>query len=302
MVEKGRLVLAIQKASKGEKVFDIFNYIFMFILCLTTLYPFLYLLSNSLASTEVAQTQINIIPKSITLENYKRVLANSLIASGYYNTILRTVIGTLLGLVVTFALAYPLSKRYVPNRNFWTAIIVFTMFFSGGLIPTYLLVRNLNLMNTIWALILPELVSAYNFVIVRNYMMSLPESIEESARIDGANDITILLRIILPICKPIIATIALWIAVWHWNSWFDSMIYSQKAEKQVVQLVMRRVVLEGSQQVMDMTSMDESGLRAVTPESLKAATVMITTIPILLVYPFIQKYFVKGVMMGSLKG
>lgn len=302
MVEKGRLVLAIQKASKGEKVFDIFNYIFMFILCLTTLYPFLYLLSNSLASTEVAQTQINIIPKSITLENYKRVLANSLIASGYYNTILRTVIGTLLGLVVTFALAYPLSKRYFPNRNFWTAIIVFTMFFSGGLIPTYLLVRNLNLMNTIWALILPELVSAYNFVIVRNYMMSLPESIEESARIDGANDITILLRIILPICKPIIATIALWIAVWHWNSWFDSMIYSQKAEKQVVQLVMRRVVLEGSQQVMDMTSMDESGLRAVTPESLKAATVMITTIPILLVYPFIQKYFVKGVMMGSLKG
>lgn len=295
-------MLAIQKASKGEKVFDIFNYIFMFILCLTTLYPFLYLLSNSLASTEVAQTQINIIPKSITLENYKRVLANSLIASGYYNTILRTVIGTLLGLVVTFALAYPLSKRYFPNRNFWTAIIVFTMFFSGGLIPTYLLVRNLNLMNTIWALILPELVSAYNFVIVRNYMMSLPESIEESARIDGANDITILLRIILPICKPIIATIALWIAVWHWNSWFDSMIYSQKAEKQVVQLVMRRVVLEGSQQVMDMTSMDESGLRAVTPESLKAATVMITTIPILLVYPFIQKYFVKGVMMGSLKG
>jgi len=302
LVEKRRFTLAIRRSSAGEKVFDVFNYIFMFILCLTTIYPFLYLFSNSLASSEFAQTQITIIPKSITFENYKRVLTNPLISSGYYNTILRTAIGTFLGLVTTFALAYPLSKKYFPNRNFWTGIIVFTMFFGGGMIPTYILVRNLNLMNTIWALILPELVSAYNFIIVRNYMMSLPESIEESARIDGANDIIILIRIVLPVCKPILATVALWIAVWHWNSWFDSMIYSQKAEKQVVQLIMRRIVLEGSQQVMNMSTMDESGLRVVTPESLKAATVMVTTIPILLVYPFIQKYFVKGVMLGSLKG
>lgn len=294
--------MAIQQASKGEKIFDIFNYCFMLVLCATTLYPFMFLLSTSLASSEVALTQINFIPSSISWENYRRVFTNPLIASGYYNTLLRTIIGSFLGLMATFTLAYPLSKKYFPHRNFWTSIVVFTMFFSGGLIPTYLLVRNLNLMNTVWALVLPELINAFNLIIVRNYMMSLPNSLEESARIDGANDILILFRIILPICKPIIATIALWVAVWHWNSWFDSMIYSLKAEKQVVQLVMRRVVLEGSQQFMDMESISNNGGRAVTPESIKAATVMVTTIPILLVYPFIQKYFVKGVMIGSLKG
>jgi putative aldouronate transport system permease protein len=161
------------------------------------------------------------------------------------------------------------------------------------------LVRKLGLIDKIWALILPELVSAYNFVIVRNYLQAIPPSMEESAKIDGANDISILFRVILPVCKPIIATVGLWIAVWHWNAWFDSMLYSSSANRQVAQLVMRRIVLEGSDQ---MTSMMALSTQYITPEGLKAATIVVTILPILCIYPFIQKYFVKGVMVGSLKG
>ncbi len=167
----GGTVLAIQQSSKGEKVFDVFNYLFMLILCITTLYPFMFLLSTSLASADTPLTQIHFLPSSISLENYKRVFTNKMIGVGYYNTLLRTIIGSGLALLATLTLAYPLSKRYFPHRSFWTLIVVFTMFFSGGLIPTYLLVRNLHLMNTTWALVLPELISAFNLVIVRNYMM-----------------------------------------------------------------------------------------------------------------------------------
>jgi len=197
--------------------------------------------------------------------------------------------------------AYPLSKKHFPHRGFWTGFIVFTMFFSGGLIPTYMVVKGLGLLNTVWALILPGLVPAYNMIIVRNYFMSISPSLEESAKLDGANDFTILLRIILPVSMPIIATVTLWTIVGHWNSWFDSMIYSQNARKQVLQVVLRRIVLEGSNEVVNMNAgMDD--MSSVSPDNIKAATIMVATFPILMVYPFIQKYFVKGIMVGSLKG
>jgi putative aldouronate transport system permease protein len=285
-----------------DTIFTICNSLLMLFICVITIYPFLYILSTSLASANVPLTQINIIPPELSLESYHRVISNPLIGMGYWNTILRTVIGTALAVIVTLMLAYPLSKKFFPHRNFWTALVVFTMFFHGGLIPTYILVRNLHLINTIWALVLPELVSAFNLVIVRNYMMTIPDSLEESAKIDGANDITILFRIILPICKPIIATITLWIAVWHWNSWFDSMIYSTRAETQVVQLVMRRIVIEGTQNSASVYTQGNAQYEVVSPMNLKAATIMVTTLPILVVYPFVQKYFVKGIMIGSLKG
>jgi putative aldouronate transport system permease protein len=291
-----------QSSSPLDTAFSICNHIFMLLLCIVTVYPFLYILSTSISSSNVPLTQIHIIPPELSLESYNRVLANPLIGLGYVNTILRTVIGTSLAVMVTLMLAYPLSKKYLPHRNFWTALVVFTMFFNGGMIPTYILVKDLHLINTIWALVLPELVSAFNMVIVRNYMMSIPESLEESAKLDGANDIIILFRIILPICKPIIATITLWIAVWHWNSWFDSMIYSTRAETQVVQLVMRRIVVEGTQNSASAYTQSNTRYEVVSPMNLKAATIMVTTLPILVVYPFIQKYFVKGIMVGSLKG
>lgn len=290
------------KKSLGEVVFDGFNGVLMIIFCITTLYPFIYLLSMSFASANVPLTQINLIPPEVSLESYKRVLSSNYIASGFLVSIFKTLLGTLLSMVFTFTLAYPLSKRYFPNKGFWTAIIVFTMFFNGGLIPNYLLIKNLGLMNKIGALVLPNLVNAFHMVIVRNYMMSLPDSLEESAKIDGANDIRILISIILPVCKPIIATIALWIAVWHWNEWFQCLLYITEPSKQVLQVIMRRVVMDGTQQVVDMAGQSEAGDAAVTTEGVKAATIMVTTMPILMVYPFIQKYFVKGIMVGSLKG
>jgi putative aldouronate transport system permease protein len=284
----------------ADIIFHAVNYSFMIILCITTLYPFYFLMLSSFSLNDVSVSGICLFPKEFTFGNFSRVFANPLIATGYRNTILRTVIGTALSVLVTFMLAYPLAKRRFPNRDIWTGIIVFTMFFSGGLIPSYLLVRSLGLIDSIWSLILPELVSAYNFVIVRNYIMAIPPSMEESAKMDGANDIIILFRIIMPICKPVLATIALWIAVGHWNAWFDSLLYMTKASGQVVQLVMRRIVLEGSDAITQMIGQDTT--QSVTPEGLKGATIVVTMVPILALYPFIQKYFVKGVMVGSLKG
>jgi len=291
-----------RRATGTDRAFVAINYGAMILLSATTLYPFLFLLSSSLSGLDMTLGGFSLLPRAFTFSNYQKVLSNPQIASGYWVTIFRTVLGTSLSLVVTFCLAWPLSKKTFPLRNFWTAVIVFTMFFSGGMIPTYLLVRQLHLIDTIWALVLPELVTAYNFVIVRNYMQGIPLSLEESAKMDGANDVRILFQIILPVCKPIIATLALWVAVWHWNAWFDSMIYMTKSGGEVIQLVMRRIVLEGSDQMTQMMAAAQRGGEVIAPEGLKAATIMVTTLPILCIYPFIQKYFMKGVMMGSLKG
>ena len=174
------------------------------------------------------------------------------------------------------------------------------MLFSGGMVPDYLLIRDLDLINSIWSLILPGAISAYNITIMRNYLMSLPDSLEESAYIDGANDIVILYKIIVPLSLPILATIALWTAVGHWNAWFDAMIYIQDTDKQVLAITLRRIVLQGSNSVVTMSGEEMS--TQTTSDTIKAATIMVATVPILCVYPFIQKYFVKGVMVGSLKG
>ena len=289
------------KYSKQDYIFDVFNSILMILFCISTLYPFIYLLSLSFSGASASFVEIRLIPEEIVLTNYGKVLASQYILSGFSNTILRTGLGTLLTLIVTVCAAYPLSKKYFPHRNFWTSFIVFTMFFSGGLIPNYLLVKNLNMIDQVWALVLPGLINTFIMIIARNYFSSLPDSLEESARIDGANDILILFKIILPISAPIIATLALWTAVGHWNAWFDSLIYIQNTKKQVLQVVLRRTLIEGTQQMMDLNS-GVDDVSTVNPESIKAATVMVTTLPIILLYPFLQKYFVKGIMVGSLKG
>ncbi|MEF3305909.1 carbohydrate ABC transporter permease [Paenibacillus sp. GYB003] len=281
--------------------FDVVNGLFMIAFCVSTIFPFAHLLSLSLSTGNVPLTQIHLIPPELTLANYKKVFTNEFVLSGFVNTVVRTVLGTALSLCVTVFAAYPLAKRYFPHRTFWTGFIVFTMFFSGGLIPSYLLVKNLGLMNSVWALVLPGLVSAFSLVIARNFFMAVPESLEESAKIDGANDIVILMRIVVPISMPIIATLSLWMAVSHWNAWFDSMIYMTDPHKQVLQVVMRRIVLLGTKDMMDLNTLDDPNM-PVNPETIKAATLMVTIIPIVLFYPFLQKYFVKGVLVGSLKG
>ncbi len=290
------------KKSTGSIVFDSINYTILVILCISCLYPFLFLVSQSFSGSSASNlATLRLIPETISLSSYRNVFSNEYIGYGFINTLKRVGIGVPLIVMAMVLTAYPLSKKYFPHRKFWTGFIVFTMFFSGGLIPTYLVIKGLGLLDTVWALILPGLVPAYNMIIVRNYFMSISPSLEESAKLDGANDFTILLRIILPVSTPIIATVTLWTMVGHWNAWFDSMIYTQDARKQVLQVVLRRIVLEGSQELVNMNAgMDD--MSSVSPDNIKAATIMVATLPILMVYPFIQKYFVKGIMVGSLKG
>lgn len=289
------------KTSMLSRMFDTGNYTFMILLCMATVYPFLFLLSLSFSPGDISFSQIHLIPPKFTLSNYEKVLTNEFIASGFVNTLIRTVIGTLLTVLLTVFTAYPLSKKYFPNRGFWTAFIVFTMFFSGGIIPSYLLIKSLGMMNSVWALIVPGLVHTFQMIIARNFFMSLPESLEESARIDGANEIRIMFSIVIPLSMPIIATLSLWTAVHHWNAWFDSMIYISDSHKHVLQVVLRRIVLEGTKDMMDLNSFDDKEMIA-NPETIKATTVMVATIPIILIYPFVQKHFVKGILVGSLKG
>ncbi|MNI39980.1 Inner membrane ABC transporter permease protein YcjP [compost metagenome] len=197
--------------------------------------------------------------------------------------------------------AYALSKKYLPHRNFYTMLIVLTMFFSGGLIPTFLLIKSIGLYDTRWALIIPGLINTFYMIIMRNFFMELPQELEDSAKIDGANDIQILARIVVPVSKPILATIGLWVAVHHWNEWFQALIYIQDQSKIVLQILLRRLIVENDdlqmRELMSQATEDE-----VVAETVKSAVLMIATIPILVVYPFIQKYFVKGIMVGSLKG
>lgn len=290
----------LNRKTKGDVVFDIINLLILLFICFVTLYPFYYLLVMSFTSGDVPLTKLYWYPPKITLSNYAKVLSDSDIWNGYKNTIIRTVLGTVISVLCVICTAYPLSKKYLVHRNIFTSFVVITMFVSGGTIPSYLLVKSLNIMNTVWALVLPTAISAYNVVITRNFFMGIPPALEESAQLDGANDIRILFSIYVPVSLPVIATITLWVAVAHWNAWFDSLIYITESNKQVLQIIMRRIVLEGTQDMLNPDAFEES--MQVSTDTIKATTVMVTTIPILVVYPFIQKYFVKGVMVGSLKG
>lgn len=287
--------------SVGERVFGICNAAFMVLLSATIVLPFLHLLGQSLSSPDEAmRAGLHFVPRQVSLEAYAKVLRSEFIGLGYMNTLIRTVFGTAISLLLTAVGGYVLSKRYFPHRTFWTALIVFTMFFSGGLIPGYLLVRSLGLIDRYLALILPGAVGAFNLIIMRNYFMTVPESLEESARIDGTSDLRILFSIVMPLSKPMLVTVGLWIAVGHWNAWFDCMIYIRSANKYVLQVILQKIILEGSNQMVDFNLGEDQ--RSASPESIKAASIYVATLPIMLVYPFIQRYFVQGVLIGALKG
>ena len=280
-------------------------YLVLVLLCGSIVICFWHLLNLSLSPSYIAtKGGLLLYPKDATLDNYAKVIGNRYIWLGYKNTIIRTVIGTVLQLFFTSMGAYVLSKKFFPHRTFWTLFIVFTMFFSGGLIPNYLLVKELGLLNTYTSMILPGLISAYNMVIIRNYFQSIPEDIEESCLIDGAGRFRIFLQFILPLSKPILATVALWLAVGHWNSWFDVLIYISDDTKFTLQIVLRRIILTGSKEILDTSAAASAAQNesVVSSEGLKAACIFVTTFPILCTYPFVQKFFVKGIMIGSLKG
>ena len=283
-------------------LFDIGNYVFLAALSVVTLYPFWETLVVSfMPAIDAARPGFKLWPYNFTVEPYRIATSSQLMLWGYLNTLFRTVMGTLLSVFLGFCTAYPLARKQLPYRNLFTIYFLIPLFFAGGLIPNYLLIVNLGLIDTRWALILPLAVRTYYVLIMRNFIMTIPDSLEESAEIDGATFFHIMVRIIIPLSVPAMATIGLWVAVLHWNEWFLALIYTRSEEKTVLQLLLQRVLIQEDETAM--ASLDEvMGQDAVLPESIRAATVMLSIGPIILVYPFVQKYFVKGILIGSLKG
>lgn len=291
------------RKSIGERMFDGFNILFMLCILFITLYPFWEQLVMSFSSGyAVYEGGIKLWPKQFSLEAFKVAFDYDAIWVGYRNTIIRAVVGTVFSLLVSSMLAYPLSKKNLPGRRLFTTMLIFTMIFSGGLIPAYLLIQKLHLFNTIWALILPTAVVPWNIFVLRNFFLSIPTEIEESVQVDGGGWYTIFFKFVLPLSKPVLATVGLWIMVAHWNAWLDALLYVRDPGKQVLQIVLRNILVVND--MTDINNVMNEASRAVdlTGPTLKAAVVMMSMLPMLIIYPFIQKYFTKGVMVGSVKG
>ena len=287
----------------GSRVFDACNYSMLAVAGFLFFYPFWSLVLTSFSdSMEIQHIGLKFWNANWTTEPYRWVLEAQTVSIGkaYYNSVFRTVLGTGAILVVTFLTAYPLAKVRLPGRTPIMLYFVITMFFSGGLIPTYLLVRRLGLIDTRLVYILPEALSVWYVIIARNFLMAMDDEMEEAALVDGAGYLTILTRIVMPLAKPIVATIALWASVMHWNAWFDALIYIRDGEKRVLQLLLHKMMnlLRNFEEFEEMNIPMEITL---PPASVQAVTVLVTIGPIILVYPFFQRYFVKGIMIGALK-
>ncbi|MEK4237375.1 carbohydrate ABC transporter permease [Paenibacillus sp. FSL H7-0714] len=290
------------RVSLGEHIFRVCNTLFLSALMIVTVYPILYVAFASFSEPALMMAHKGILwkPLGFSLETYEAVFSNPMILLGYRNTLFIVIVGVALNLLLTSFAAYALSRKTLQYRKQLTLFIVFTMFFSGGLIPFYLLVRGLGITDTLWALILPTAISAFNLIIMRTSFEAVPDALEESAKIDGANDFGILFRIFLPLCKPVLAVVGLYYGVSHWNSWFNAMIFLQDRSLYPLQLILREILIIGEANSMaEGASQDEI---IILGETLKYATIMIATLPIFLVYPLLQKYFVKGALIGAIKG
>ncbi|MBP1963340.1 carbohydrate ABC transporter permease [Paenibacillus aceris] len=288
-------------SSAGEKLFDIANYLFLAIVALVMILPVMYIVAGSFASDlEIGSRSFFLIPKDITLDAYKFVFKDNTLPRSLLVSVFITVGGTLVNLFFTFTMAYALSRRHMVGRNIVLNMIIFTMVFSGGIIPTYLVVKSLGLLNTYWAVMLPVAINAFNLIVVKSFFQEIPNELIESARIDGSNDIGVLWRIVLPLSKPVIATFALFYAVAHWNDFFNALIYLSDAKKWPMQVLLRQIVLLATG-ALDMGTYDPTYVKP-PDQSIKMAIIVVGTLPILMVYPFIQKYFAKGVLIGAVKG
>lgn len=292
--------------SEGTRIikFKFSDLLMMFILvllCATCIIPFLHLLSKSVSSSNaVLARSVYLWPKGFNLDAYKSVFKDGQLTHSMMYSVVVTVVFTLLGLIATVFAAFPLSRKRLKGRAFFTLIIMFTMYFSAGLIPDYLRLNELNLLNKTLVLILPLIFAPYNFLIMKTFFQSsIPESLEESAYLDGATNSQFLWKIVIPLSKPILATTALFLAVGRWNSYQDSKFYITTKSKQMIQYLLYQMVLASGDTSV---SMNEATAVATTPEVLQAASVMFVTLPIICIYPFVQKYFVKGVMVGAVKG
>ncbi|MBY9080695.1 carbohydrate ABC transporter permease [Paenibacillus sp. HN-1] len=301
----GKLKQSLQTKSAQDRVLEVVVYVSMIVVTVLTIYPFLNVLAVSFNdSVDTVRGGITVWPRKFTMENYSLIFTYGSLITGFKISILRTIIGTVAGLISSSMLAYTLAREDFQARRFISVFLAVTMYVSGGLIPGFILMRDLHLMNTFAVYILPGLVSAFNVFVIRSFIDALPNALQESAKLDGANDFTIYLRIILPLCKPALATVALFLAVGQWNSWFDTYLFNGSNEALTTLQYELMKILQSTTSTatnsQDAANMAER-MAQVSPESVKMAITIIVTVPILIVYPFLQKYFVKGMTLGAVK-
>lgn len=293
----------VAKGPSDERWFDVIVYLIAAVIIMIVLYPLLFVVSASFSDpARVLNGEVWLLPKGVTLEAYTNILDNDKIWIGYRNSILYTVVGTLINIIMTLLAAYPLSRPDLPGRKGLMMIVTLTMFFSGGLIPSYLLVKSLGMVDTMWALIIPGAISTYNLIVMRTYFQSsIPWELQEAAHMDGCSNWRLLISIILPLSKPILAVMVLFYAVGHWNSFFNALIYIRTEDLYPLQLVLREILMISQSAGVDggNVGMEEKILLS---ESIKYAVIIVSSLPVLIMYPFVQRHFVKGVMIGSIKG
>ncbi len=294
----------IRDRSVSSRMIDCVTHIVMVLVLLITLLPVIHVAAISLSSSSaINRGLVSFWPVEFSMQSYYKVMEAGTVPRAFLNSALYMAAGTALSMVLTIMMAYPLSKKNLPLRNLYLLISTIPMFFSGGMIPKFLLVNNIGIYNTFWAMILPGAVSTWNLIIMRSFFQSIPESLEESARLDGANDFHILWWVIIPLSLPAIATVGMFYAVSQWNGWFDAMVYLKESVRYPLQLVLREIVIQGQiAKELAAQGIVDDDFKAVTVESIKYATLFISILPMLIIYPFVQKYFVKGVMVGSVKG
>lgn len=292
--------------NKGDTFFTVTVYFLLILFCILTLYPLIYIVSCSLSDPEaVYRGDVFLLPVKFSVKSYERVLNNSEIWTGYKNTIIYTAVGTFLSVAFTMMSAYPLTRKDLKGRQVFMTLYVITMFFGGGIVPLYIVVDSLGMIDTMWGVILPGCVSVWNLIVVRTYInTSLPFELQEAAMIDGADGFRLFFRIVLPLCKPVILIMVLFYLVGYWNNYFNALMFLSTAEKYTLQLVLRNILI-----TQDLNGMIGSGgsqenlyQQAILSESLKYSSIVVSTLPILLIYPFLSKYFEKGMVIGSLKG
>ncbi len=295
--------LAAKKAGNGDRLFYVISYSIVSILVIAVLYPIIYVISASFSSgNAIATGKVWLWPVEFTLDGYAAVLKYKDIWIGYRNSILYTVAGTFINVCMTMICAYPLSRKNLRGRNKIMFLFTFTMLFNGGMLPNYILISKLKMINTAWSLLLPGAISVYNMIVARTFIQSnIPDELLESSKIDGCDDIRFFFKMVLPLSKAILAVLVIWYAVGHWNSYFNAFLYLNDKSKYPLQIYLREILVLGEVQSDMIDGETESAIRNLK-YLLKYATIVVSTVPLYAIYPFIQKYFVKGVMIGSVKG
>lgn len=288
----------------GEWVLDIVKVVFLAFVVVVTVYPFwnIFIISINDA-TDAIRGGLYFLPRKLSLSSYAEILGRSTFLASIKVSVGRTLIGTPIAVLVTAMLAYPLSRKDLVGRKFWNLLFVFTMYFGGGLVPYYMVLKGIHMLNTFWVFIFPMMMSVYNMILIRSYIESMLDSLFEAAKIDGANDLVVFVKMVIPLSKPILMTVALFVAINQWNSWFDAYLYTSDQALKPMQSILVEIL--NQYQTGASTSQAMSNAKAgvtVTPDSIRMAATMVATLPIIMVYPFVQKYFVKGIMLGAVKG